>query len=102
MTDYNQLAEHDIDRYESQLKHVDELLEQAKGIEDGHEYSDIQAQIASVKNERDRYARHIDALKQKSTDDLHEEMIEDIGPLGIILDALTQKMQGLLERIERK
>jgi uncharacterized coiled-coil DUF342 family protein len=102
MTGYNQLAEHDIDQYESQLKHIDELLGRAKGIEGGHEYADIHAQIASVKNERDRYARHIDALKQKSTDDLHEEMIKDTGPLGIILDALAQQMQSLLERIERK
>lgn len=103
MTDYNQLVEQHIDQYESKLKHIDELLERArKGIADAHEHADIHAQIASVKNERDRFAQHIDALKQKSTDELQEEMIEDIGPLGIMLDALAQQMQSLLERIERK
>jgi uncharacterized coiled-coil DUF342 family protein len=100
MTDFNQLVEQQINQYESHLKHIDELLERAsKGAAGSQERADIHAQIASVKNERDRFARHIEALKRRSTDDLQEEMIEKSGPMGI-WDTLAQQLESLLERIE--
>jgi len=53
----------------------------------------------SLKNERDKFAQHIDTLKQGSTADMQEEMIEGAGPMGV-WDALAQQLEKLVERIE--
>jgi hypothetical protein len=39
-------------------------------------------------------------LKQGSTAEMQEEMIEEAGPMGV-WDALAQQLEKLVERIER-
>lgn len=97
----NQRIEQKIDLYESHLKHVDELLERSsKAMTGKPEHADIHAQITNLKNERDKFAKHIDTLKQGATADMQEQMIEGSGPMGI-WDALAQQLEKLVERIER-
>ena len=97
----NQRIEQKIDFYESHLKHIDELLERSsKGASKSPENADIHAQITNLKNERDQFARHIDALKQGTAAEMQEKMIEGAGPMGV-WDALAQQLEKLVERIER-
>ncbi|MBU2643001.1 MAG: hypothetical protein KJ889_14480 [Gammaproteobacteria bacterium] len=97
----NQRIEQKFDFYESHLKHIDELLERSsKGVTNRPEHADIHAQITTLKNERDQYAKHIDTLKQGSIADMQEKMIEGAGPMGV-WDALAQQLEKLVERIER-
>jgi hypothetical protein len=101
MTQINQLAEQKINFYESHLKHIDELLERtSKGVTGKPEHADIPAQVANLKNERDKFAEHVDALKQGVMADSQEKMIEASGPMGV-WDALAQQLEKLVERIER-
>tara|TARA_R110002167_G_C12481527_1_gene634652 strand:+ start:121 stop:423 length:303 start_codon:yes stop_codon:yes gene_type:complete len=100
MTKINHLVEQNIERYESHLKHIDELFEQAsKGKNASPEHADIHAQIANLKGERDKFAKHIDGLKQGTIADFEENMIEKSGPMGI-WDALALQLEKLVERIK--
>jgi uncharacterized coiled-coil DUF342 family protein len=102
MTDSNQPLEQQINQYESQLRHIDELLERAgKGAAGKPEHAEVHAQIEKVKTERNRFSDHLDRLKNMSPDDLSEEIIEESGPMGI-WDALAQQLEKLVERIEGK
>jgi uncharacterized coiled-coil DUF342 family protein len=101
MTHISQLVEQKIEQYDSHLKHIDELLERSsKGMTGKPEHADIPAQVAKLKAERDKFAEHVDALKQKAMADAQEEMIEASGPMGV-WDALAQQLEKLVERIER-
>jgi uncharacterized coiled-coil DUF342 family protein len=101
MTHISQLVEQKIEQYDSHLKHIDELLERSsKGLAQSPEHADLHAEITNLKIERDKFASHIDALKQGPIDDFQEKMIEKSGPMGI-WDALAQQLEKLVERIER-
>ena len=101
MPPINQLAEQNIDLYESRLKHIDELLERSgQGISGHPEQADLSAQLAGLKHERDKFARHIDALKQGTIAESQEKLIEGSGLMGI-WDALAQQLEKLVEHIER-
>jgi hypothetical protein len=101
MTELNQLIEQQIDQYESRLKYIDGLLERAgKGVSAKNVHPDIHAQIGGLKNERDKLATLVDAVKQKSTNNLPENMFEQYGPMAI-WDMFAQKLEKLVERIER-
>ncbi len=92
----------DISQYESQLKHIDELMERAsEGVARSPLPADTQAQIAKAKSERDSFAQHIDVLRKMSPSELSDEIIEESGPMGI-WDALAQQLEHLVERLERK
>lgn len=102
MSPINQLAEQHIERYQSHLKHIDELLQRSQNGIAGHpEAADIQAQVAKLKTERDKFAQHIETLKRRSTAEMQEEMIEEAGPMGV-WDALAQQLEKLVERMESK
>ncbi len=102
MTSISQLAEQNIERYESHLKHIDELLERSgTGLAQGSAHADVHAQITNLKGERDRFAQHIDSLKQGSAADIQEKIIAGAGPMGV-WDALAQQLEKLVERIENK
>jgi uncharacterized coiled-coil DUF342 family protein len=101
MNQINQLEEQHINLYESHLKHIDELLERSsKGMTGKPQHADVPAQVAKLKEERDKFAKHIDALKQGAMVDSQEKMIEASGPMGV-WDALAQQLEKLVERIER-
>ena len=95
-----QRIEQKIDFFESHLKHIDELLERSsRGVSKKPEHADLHAQLTTLKDERDQFARHIDTLKQGSTAEMQEKMIEGAGPMGV-WDALAQQLEKLVERIE--
>ena len=96
----SQRVEQNIDFYKSHLKHIDELLERSsKRVTQSPEHAEFRAQIAKLKNERNQFAQHIDTLKQGSTAEMQEKMIEGAGPMGV-WDALAQQLEKLVERIE--
>jgi cell division protein FtsB len=100
MPSINQLTEQHIERYQSHLKHIDKLLERSqKGAASHPDQADIQAQLAKLKAERDKFAQHVDTLKLGSAAEMQEEMIEEAGPMGV-WDALAQQLEKLVERIE--
>jgi hypothetical protein len=100
MPSINQLTEQHIERYQSHLKHIDELLERSqKGVASHPDQADIHAEVAKLKTERDKFAQHIDTLKMGSTAEMQEEMIEEAGPMGV-WDVLAQQLEKLVERIE--
>jgi len=101
MTGFNQLVENHIDEYQSRLKHIDQLLERAsKAVAKSHAHADIHAEIANLRNEREKFASQIITLKQKSINILPKEMLEKSGPIGI-WDEVALQLEKLVERIER-
>lgn len=102
MPSINELTEQHIERYQSHLKHIDALLERSQKSVAGHpQQSDIDAQLAKLKTERDTFAQHVESLKPGNTAEFREKMIEGSGPMGV-WDALAQQLEKLVERIESK
>jgi hypothetical protein len=102
MPSMSQLTEQHIERYQSHLKHIDELLARSQtGVASHPDQADIHAQLVKLKAERDRFAQHIDTLKRGSSAEMQNEMIEEAGPMGV-WDALAQQLERLVERIEGK
>lgn len=99
MTGIEHLVEQHILEYESRLKHVDELLERAHKAAD-EEPPAVSEELAAMKEEREKFAAHLEELRLKSLEDWREEEIEKAGPMGI-WDALAQQLEKLVERIER-
>jgi len=94
--------EQQVNRYASNLKHIDELLERARNGAAGRAaHAGIQAQLEKAGNDRDRFSEHLDQLKQMPPDALSEELIEKSGPMGI-WDAVAMELERLVERVERK
>ena len=101
MTQISQLAEQNIERYEAHLKYIDKLLERSsKGVANKPQQVDIHSQITNLKGERDRFAKHIETLKQESAADIEKKIAESAGPMGV-WDALAQQLEKLVERVER-
>ena len=101
MTKINHLVEQHITRYESHLKHIDELLERAhEGVTEGPEHEETRAELEGLKLEREKLASHLDELRLKSLENWREEEIEKSGPMGI-WDAVAQQLEKLVERIVR-
>jgi predicted component of type VI protein secretion system len=99
MTGIEHLVEQHILEYESRLKHVDELLERAhKAVE--KEPSPVSEELAALKEEREKFAAHLEELRLKSLQDWREEEIEKAGPMGV-WDALAQQLEKLVERFEK-
>ena len=94
MTDIHQLAEHKIQRYESQLKYVDNLIKRAF-TEDDFEQADIKQELEELVTHRAELANYIEELKDKTP----FEWAEDGGPM-ILGDYIAQRIEELVERIE--
>lgn len=99
MTNIERLVEQHVREYESRLKHVDELMERARKASD-KETPAVSEELSTLKEERDKFASHLEELRLKSLQDWREEEIEKAGPMGI-WDALAQQLEKLVERIER-
>jgi DNA repair exonuclease SbcCD ATPase subunit len=99
MTTMNQLVEQHITKYESHLKHIDELLERAhEGVAEGPEYEETRAELEGLQQQREKLASHLDELRLKSLENWREEEIEKSGPMGI-WDAVAQQLEKLVERL---
>jgi hypothetical protein len=101
MTDKNHMVEQHIMRYESHLKHMDELLERArKSINEAPEHAEFSKAFEELAGEREKLASHIEELRLKNLEDWQEQEIELSGPMGI-WDAVAQQLEKLVERVEQ-
>lgn len=94
--------EQPLNQYVASLRHIDELLARAKrGAARLPRRPELQAQIEKATNERDRLSEHVDKLKTMSPDEVSEEIIGKVGPMGI-WDAVANELEKVVERVEHK
>lgn len=88
MTNIDQLAEQHIRQYESQLKHIDEVMEQAiKSQEESADYQELA-------KHRGELADYIEELKDKAP----IKWMEDGGPM-VMWDIAAERIEELIERV---
>jgi len=101
MTDIDKIVDRRISEYESRLKHIDELYEQAheasQKLGDDHEYK---SELGQYHAQRVDLANHTAKLKELPLDHWREDMIQTSGPMAI-WDVLAQKLEDLIERIDK-
>ena len=96
MSQTDKLIEQHVREYESRLKHIDELMQQAhaKGVTpDTHE------ELAEIHQQREKLAGQLGSLKA-SQDQREVEDVLRYGPMAI-WDVLAQKLEHLVERLEK-
>ena len=98
MTHINELVEQHIREHESRLKHIDELLQRTRKATDKKE--DINAELEEVERDREQLYEHIQTVKQ-SPQYWAKNALDKAGPMGV-WDAVAQRLEKLVERIERK
>ena len=97
MATRNQLAEQHILQYESHLKHIDEMLDQANQyIESGDGSKEIIEELTELKNERDELGKYLEDVRQKSPEELENEIMRGAGPMAI-WDIVAQRLEKLIE-----
>lgn len=90
MTKLDDLVDRHIKEYNSRLKHIDELAEQAAVLE---EESHL-AELAELKSERNKLADYLKELEQNRS----EKSLEMSGPM-YIWDVIAQRLEKLVEKI---
>jgi uncharacterized coiled-coil DUF342 family protein len=101
MTDLNHLIEQHIREHDARRKHIEELAQKARErVGESAEHKAAREQLAELMAERDKLIVRVDEFKFKSLDQWREEEIERAGLMGI-WDALAQKLEELVERLER-
>ena len=101
MTDTSHLMQKNIMEYEARIKHFDELISRAdKAVGKGPEHAETRDSLASLKQQRNKFAILLDELRLKPLENWRVEEIEKAGPMGI-WDAVGQQLEKLVERIER-
>jgi hypothetical protein len=100
MTTTDQLVSQHINEYESRLKHIDELYERAQQASEQLDDDEIKSELGQYQLQRAELASHTEELKQRPMAHWREDIIQSAGPMGI-WDILAQKLEGLVERIEK-
>lgn len=101
MTNFNQLAEQRVREYTSRLKHIDELLADARDrAGKSAAQPEIKTELSDLMRQRDKLASHVDKFRLKSLDNWQTEEIEKAGPLAV-WDAVAQQLEKLVERFEK-
>lgn len=90
MTKLDDLVDQQVKEYNSRLKHIDELAEQAAALE---EESHL-AELAELKSERNKLADYLKELEQNRS----EKSLEMTGPM-YIWDVIAQRLEKLVEKI---
>lgn len=90
MTKLDDLVDQKVTEYNSRLKHIDELAEQAAALE---EESHL-AELAELKSERNKLADYLKELEQNRS----EKSLEMTGPM-YIWDVIAQRLEKLVEKI---
>ena len=93
MSNIDQLAEQHIKQYESQLKHIDEIM--ARAHNEVKEDADITAELKELAEHRGELADYIEELKDKAP----FEWMEEGGPM-VLWDVVAERIDELVERIE--
>lgn len=100
MTTKEQLVEQHIREYESRQKHVDELLAQASKVVETSPAQGAQHEVALYQNQHDNLVEHTEQMKKMPLDHWREETIQSAGPMAI-WDVIAQKLEDLVERVEK-
>jgi len=93
MTKLDNLVDQQVKEYNSRLKHIDELAEQAAALEE----ESHRAELAELKSERNKLAEYLKELEQKPS----EKSLEKSGPMAI-WDVIAQRLEKLVEKIDKK
>jgi len=101
MTEIDKLVDRRIAEYESRLKHIDELYDQAhqasEKLDDDHE---LKTELGQYHQQRTDLANHTEKLKLMPLEHWRENTIQSSGPMAI-WDVLAQKLEDLIERIDK-
>jgi hypothetical protein len=101
MTEIDKLVDRRIAEYESRLKHIDELYEQAhQASEKLDEDHALKTELGQYHQQRTDLANHTEKLKLMPLEHWREDTIQSSGPMAI-WDVLAQKLEDLIERIEK-
>jgi len=93
MTKLDDLVDQQVKEYNSRLKHIDELAEQAAALEE----ESHAAELAELKSERNKLADYLKELEQNPS----EKPLEKSGPMAI-WDIVAQRLEKLVEKIHKK
>lgn len=95
MSGIEHLVEQHIREYESRQRHVDELIERAhKGVGKAGE------ELADIRQTHDKLSGELEELKARPITDWKADEIKESGPMGILY-ALAQKLESLVEKLEK-
>lgn len=97
MAGINDLIEQHILQYESRLKHIDELLGRAEKAKDRQQESELK----EIKQDREELSGEMEKLKKQPPEYWNKLGLEKAGPMGA-WDAVAQRLEKLVERIDRK
>ena len=101
MTATERLVTEHVREYESRLKHIDELFEQAhqasENLEDDHA---LKSELNQYAQQRLELAKEAERVKTMSVSDWRKELLKSSGPMAI-WDVLAQKLEDLTERLDR-
>lgn len=101
MIDETKMVEQHMMEYASRMKHIDELLERAtEGAANGPKDAETEAQLAKLREDREKLSRLHHEMKLKPLNDWQEQEIEKSGPMGI-WDAVAQQLEKLVEKVEK-
>jgi len=92
MTTLDELVDRHVKEYNSRLKHIDELAEQAAALE---EESHL-AELAELKSERNKLADYLKELEQNPS----EKSLEKSGPMAI-WDIVAKRLEKLVAKIHK-
>ena len=93
MTKLDDLVDQQVKEYNSRLKHIDELAEQAAALE---EESHL-AELAELKSERNKLADYLKELEQNPSE---KSLEKSAGPMAI-WDVIAQRLEKLVEKISK-
>ena len=97
MAGIDDLIEQHIIQYESRLKHVDELLQRAENAT-GEEQ---EPELKEIRQGREELSGEIEKIKKQPSEYWSKLGLEKAGPMGA-WDAVAQRLEKLVERIDRK
>jgi chromosome segregation ATPase len=97
MANIHQVAEQQIRQYESQLKHIDDVMERASKIrtENTELKAELGAELKELAEHRGELADYIEELRDRAP----FEWMEEGGPM-VLWDAVAERIEELVERIE--
>ncbi len=101
MTTKEQLVEQHIREYESRQKHVNELLARAQEVAEASPGHPVHNEIDLYRSQHNNLVEHAEELKKMPLEHWREETIQSSGPMAI-WDVIAQKLEDLVERVEKK
>ena len=100
MTNKEQLIEQHIREYESRMKQIDELYEQAqRATEHLDEAHSSRSELQEIAEQRAKLKQETNEVKTMPVQNWREETTQAAGPMAI-WDILAQKLEDFIERHE--